>query len=91
MFRVVVPMMIEGVVYTPESSSTLVVSIPVEQNISVSRGVITRYDVTITEYENARVRQHDNLTSGLGNESYCLEDGVTRTLRNLSFDGLSEL
>ncbi len=69
-----VPGILRGIKYTPSSPSKLSVAVPLQQDLSIARGVITLYHSSIVRYDDSTIRDNDSYMTGFIDGSYCIDD-----------------
>ena len=84
--------LIRGIKFIASSNTELVVAIPVKQDISVARGVITRFYCSIISYTGDNPLQEESFSTN-DNGIHCVDleslaniDG--EDLHNITFNGL---
>ena len=88
------PDIIRGIKFTASSHTELVVAIPVKQDISVARGVITRFYCSIISYTGDNPLQEESFPTN-DNGIYCvdveyLSDIDREDLQNITFKELGK-
>ena len=74
-------------------SSVYTVSVPVKQDLSVAKGVLSQLYSSIVKYDGSGVRQSLRYDTGLGNASYCVDESDDRSVGSsyaFTFTQLSE-
>ena len=90
-----VPDQVQGVRSIPVSHSTLTVAVPIHQDVSIARGVITEYYCSIVRYDDSRAIQDATFVTGLMGDSYCIDEddlanAVGSDLYNFTFTNLGK-
>lgn len=80
----IVPSLLQGVSYSRVTdSSVYTVSVPVKQDLSVARGVLSQFYSSIVKYDDSSVRQSLRYDTGLGSASYCVDESDDRSVGSL--------
>lgn len=88
--------MVRGIRYQRDTQSTFHVTVPIEQDISVSRGVITRFCAAIVQYDDATEKQSACYETNFDDDLFCVDEDDLETadgddLYTFMFTGLSKL